>query len=1236
MKKLLFLFTLSLLLVSMAWGQTTVFSDDFSTNQNASWTTSGQIGSSAWTVSRSGVDWGARRNTSPAQLELTNDASASTNANGWVFANVATSGFSSPYNATLSSNTGLVTWSFNIRQIRSDPAGFGSGNYGAAFILATTNQTANSNGTGYAIVYGQSGSTDPIRLAKFSGGLSTGLTNIVTSNTSGLTDFGAQYISCKVTYNPSNNQWELFLRNDGSSEFADPLSGTLVSQGTATDNTYTSTSLEYMGGYWQGSTGGDQTAFFDNVLVSISAGGTPTAATPTFDPNGGDFINSVDVELSSETDDATIYYTTDGTDPDDTSSEYIDPINLTATTTIKAIAYATGFDPSAVAEATFTKLEPATTTIPYTESFTSNLNGVYTYTVSGTKPWNHSNGAAVCNGYQGSGNEEHWMVLPGINFDNYTAERMTFSTTANYGTINESNYLKLYYSTDYAGLGDPTTANWTELSFVNGGTNNQSTPSGVINLAGISGTQVFLAFKYVSTDNPTMWTVDDISIYIASPVVTVNASLNSFSYEHNAGPSEEQSFTVSGADLTSDIGITAPTNYEISTGTDATFVATSPITLTQADGSVAETTIYVRLKDNLAIGTYNQDISIVSDGATSQTVSCSGEVTTPAAPVTPVATAASVVGSDSFTANWGTVSGASGYYLDVYTKDSCEYATDLFISEYVEGSGTGNKYIEIFNGTGTIVELSDYSLYLYSNGAGSPSQSVALSGSLADGATYVIGRTDGTIYTLSNLTSNTVINFNGNDAIALYNTSTELFVDIFGRIGDDPGSAWTGDGGYTTLDRTLVRKADVTQGVTVNPVGTGPTAFTTLTTEWDMFDQNTATYLGSHTFDGGTTLTYVTGYQNLDVGNFTNYEITGLDPETTYYYIVRAYDGYSQTSLNSNEIEVTTIAAITYDITPDTPATYGNEGAETSITISGGGFVGANIITEGLTPAANAAFITSSAGILQLIGTGSVTLSFTPAAGDTWFTYSISGGDWVVIDLTHSETVIPIEIIVNLGSKDAAFEFKSGTGGDPTLPVELSTFTVALNNYNNAVLTWVTQTETGVSGFYVFRNTEESLATAEMVSNLIPATNTSQQQVYLFTDKELGGPGTYYYWLQVSDMDGSDSFYGPITLVYQGGNEPGIPSIPQVTELKSIYPNPFNPSTTISYGLAEAADVKVQIFNSRGQLVRSISEGQRNAGNYNLIWNGTDNNGQSQPTGVYFVRLHAGKKVFNSKAVLMK
>ncbi|HMQ90372.1 MAG TPA: lamin tail domain-containing protein [Flavilitoribacter sp.] len=175
--------------------------------------------------------------------------------------------------------------------------------------------------------------------------------------------------------------------------------------------------------------------------------------------------------------------------------------------------------------------------------------------------------------------------------------------------------------------------------------------------------------------------------------------------------------------------------------------------------------------------------------------------------------------------------------------------SDLFFSEYVEGSGS-EKYIEIYNPTADPIDLSDYVLRLYSNGASTPSQSVNLgvAGTLASGEVVVFRNNSATLYT-GGFVNSAVINHNGNDAFELYKLSTEASVDIFGRIGDNPGSAWTGAGGYNTADKTLRRKESVGKGVTVNPSGTGVAAFTTLTTEWDLFNQNDVSGLGSHTSD---------------------------------------------------------------------------------------------------------------------------------------------------------------------------------------------------------------------------------------------------------------------------------------------------------------------------------------------------------------------------------------------------
>ena len=129
--------------------------------------------------------------------------------------------------------------------------------------------------------------------------------------------------------------------------------------------------------------------------------------------------------------------------------------------------------------------------------------------------------------------------------------------------------------------------------------------------------------------------IDDIELteYSASTptLIVAPTTLSDFTYEVGSGPSSEQSFTVSGLNLTEDITVSAPTNYEISQNSGGTF--SSSISLTLTAGAVAETKIYVRLKEGLAIGTnYDETISLTSSGATEQTVTLCGEVTAPPPP----------------------------------------------------------------------------------------------------------------------------------------------------------------------------------------------------------------------------------------------------------------------------------------------------------------------------------------------------------------------------------------------------------------------------------------------------------------------------------------------------------------------------------------------------------------------------------------------------------------------------
>lgn len=195
--------------------------------------------------------------------------------------------------------------------------------------------------------------------------------------------------------------------------------------------------------------------------------------------------------------------------------------------------------------------------------------------------------------------------------------------------------------------------------------------------------------------------------------------------------------------------------------------------------------------------------------------------------------------------------------------------TELFISEYVEGPGNNNA-IEIYNPTPASIDLTGYSINRYGNGATSGPDTWPLSGNLATGQAITIGNgqldsiwvstywslpVDPVFYAACDLHGSgiypTPFYFNGNDAMTLEKGTN--IIDIFGKVGEDPGNAWTDDAsaGYTdanggtwwTKRQTLVRKASVKKGVTVNPIVFNPTL------EYDSLPDATYSGMGTHNCD---------------------------------------------------------------------------------------------------------------------------------------------------------------------------------------------------------------------------------------------------------------------------------------------------------------------------------------------------------------------------------------------------
>ncbi len=229
---------------------------------------------------------------------------------------------------------------------------------------------------------------------------------------------------------------------------------------------------------------------------------------------------------------------------------------------------------------------------------------------------------------------------------------------------------------------------------------------------------------------------------------------------------------------------------------------------------------------------------------------------------------------------------ATQYKLNLYEGDAA--AGDLIISAYVEGS-SWNKALEIYNGTGKPVDLSKYSIQRQSNGAGSFGFNVPLKGILNDKQTYVIvakSSTNSDLKAKAQLESDSIVSFNGNDAVALVRNGIQI--DVVGKTNAGPEVYWG-------QNLSLARKATVTHPTTKYNEN-----------EWEVFPEDNFSMLGSHTMRLTTEKKYV--LQNYFNGTENTLVVNNLTPETAYTLSVESMrSGVIVPSVNTMQIRTSSL-----------------------------------------------------------------------------------------------------------------------------------------------------------------------------------------------------------------------------------------------------------------------------------------------------------------------------------------
>jgi hypothetical protein len=765
-----------------------------------------------------------------------------------------------------------------------------------------------------------------------------------------------------------------------------------------------------------------------------------------------------------------------------------------------------------------------------------------------------------------------------------------------------------------------------------------------------------------------------IDAVAGTPIINISeSSLSGFSYEVGSGPSAEQTFTVSGTNLTADISISAPEHFEISKTSGSDF--TSSLTFAQSDGSVNETIIYARLKAGLATGSYSsENITCSCEGADDRIITCSGTVTSPPmhyrskitgnwgdnstwesstdqttwsnASLSPtsndytitiqnghtITIDASVTADQILVESGGQLSIASGQILTL--NDGTE--TDLDINGTVLNSGTliiGTNATWAVNSDGTYIHntTSGISTPLNSATLDAASNFIYRGSSSLKPAVSVSGRKYGNLIFQSSsgiyeqsIPGGSALTINGNLTInenVSLNSSMTGLINIMGNF--------INNGTYSANSTQIISF----QGTSAQSIsGSSTTTFygltlnnsSGLTLNVSAVVSDTLALTSGNIITGSNTLTLGTSDSSCGnltrtsgtvIGNFERWFTTGAN--SNFLFPVGTESHYRPVTISTTNIEAGGKILVSH--------TDGSGGTNLSSTLEDGEYIinrrsnmywtltGDSISggTYDLSIDANGQEGISSLTKIRLINSSD---------GNTFSLVGThSGGSGTVFNRTE----------ITVGTFD---HFYLGSNmADNSLPVSLTSFSAQSRN-QSVVLSWTTESEIENLGFIIQKRLPKSgnwllVADYTTCEALVGHGSTSEAHEYSYTDAAVVPGATYSYRLGDVDYKGKVTWHKEVEVKVEAENA----QVPLVFGLKPAYPNPFNPSVTIPYSLAEDGQMSLKIYNLRGQLVETLVSAYALKGAYSINWQPVN-----LSAGVYLVRLESGKKTNMQKVIFVK